>query len=123
MLHSELRYVDFFKNKKALIIGHTGFKGYWLSLMLHRLGAELHGVSLPPPPNKPHPCPGLEYDRPGALFLQQTIAVEPGMTYRIGAEIRTVEVKGNACLHLDFFDSLGGSLYRVITEIPSGFER
>jgi CDP-glucose 4,6-dehydratase len=59
MLHSELRYVDFFKNKKVLIIGHTGFKGYWLSLMLHRLGAELHGVSLPPPPNKPHPCPDI----------------------------------------------------------------
>jgi CDP-glucose 4,6-dehydratase len=47
---------SFFKNKKILITGHTGFKGYWLSMALHRLGAQLHGVSLPPQPNKPHPC-------------------------------------------------------------------
>jgi len=70
--------------------------------------------------NKPSPCPGLEYDRPGALFLQQCIAVEPGGTYRVGAEIKTVEVKENACLHMDFFDVLEGSLYHVITEMPSG---
>jgi len=69
--------------------------------------------------NKP-PCPGLEYDRPGALFLQQDIAVRPGVTYRIGADINTVDVKGVACLLIDFFDSLGGSLYRNITEMPSG---
>lgn len=45
-----------FENKKVLILGHTGFKGYWLSMVLYKLGAELHGVSLPPLPNKPHPC-------------------------------------------------------------------
>lgn len=70
--------------------------------------------------HKPNPCPGLEYDRPGALFLQQSLAVAPGATYRVGAEIKTIDVKGTACLHLDFFDSHGGSLYHVITEMPSG---
>ena len=70
--------------------------------------------------NRPHPCPGLEYDRPGALFLQQGIAVKPGERYRVGSEIKTVEAKGVACLLIDFFDSLGGSLYRNITEMPCG---
>jgi hypothetical protein len=70
--------------------------------------------------NKPFPCPGLEYDRPGALFLQQNIAVKKGETYRIGAELKTIEVKGAACLHIDFYDTFGGSLYRDITEMPSG---
>ena len=70
--------------------------------------------------HKPNPCPGLAYDRPGALFLQQSLAVMPGVTYRVGAEIKTIDVKGTACLHLDFFDGHGGSLYHVMTEMPSG---
>lgn len=35
--------------KRVLITGHTGFKGSWLSLWLHRLGANVHGISLDPP--------------------------------------------------------------------------
>lgn len=38
----------FWKNKKILITGHTGFKGGWLSIWLHQLGAELHGIALDP---------------------------------------------------------------------------
>jgi CDP-glucose 4,6-dehydratase len=33
----------------VLLVGHTGFKGGWLGLWLHRLGAEVGGLSLPPP--------------------------------------------------------------------------
>ena len=36
---------NYFKNKKVLITGHTGFKGSWLSLWLHLLGAKVIGVS------------------------------------------------------------------------------
>lgn len=38
----------FFKNKKVLITGHTGFKGSWLSLYLHLMGAKIYGISLNP---------------------------------------------------------------------------
>ena len=37
-----------FKGKKVVITGHTGFKGSWLSIWLLSLGAEVHGISLPP---------------------------------------------------------------------------
>ncbi len=33
---------------RVLLTGHTGFKGSWLSLWLHQLGAEVVGISLPP---------------------------------------------------------------------------
>ena len=36
---------NYFKNKKILVTGHTGFKGSWLSLWLHLLGAKVIGVS------------------------------------------------------------------------------
>lgn len=37
-----------YKNKRVLITGHTGFKGSWLSLWLHQLGAQVCGYALPP---------------------------------------------------------------------------
>ena len=36
-----------FKDKKILVTGHTGFKGSWLSLWLHNMGAEVIGYALP----------------------------------------------------------------------------
>ena len=40
---------DFWKNKSVLITGHTGFKGAWLSLWLHSLGARVSGYATLPP--------------------------------------------------------------------------
>lgn len=40
---------DFWRNKKVLLTGHTGFKGSWLSLWLQHMGAELTGLALEPP--------------------------------------------------------------------------
>lgn len=37
-----------YKGKKVLITGHTGFKGSWLSIWLHMLGANIIGVALDP---------------------------------------------------------------------------
>ena len=38
----------FWKNKRVLITGHSGFKGTWLSLWLNQLEAEICGISLEP---------------------------------------------------------------------------
>ena len=40
---------DFYRGKRVLVTGHTGFKGMWLSLLLQSLGAEVTGFSLPAP--------------------------------------------------------------------------
>lgn len=39
----------FWRGKRVLITGHTGFKGTWLSLWLNHFGAELIGYALAPP--------------------------------------------------------------------------
>jgi len=40
---------DFWRGRRVLVTGHTGFKGGWLALWLQSLGAEVHGFSLSPP--------------------------------------------------------------------------
>ncbi len=43
-----LPQADFWRGKRVLLTGHTGFKGGWLALWLQRLGAEVHGMALAP---------------------------------------------------------------------------
>jgi CDP-glucose 4,6-dehydratase len=38
-----------YANRKVFITGHTGFKGSWLCLLLHKLGADVYGYALEPP--------------------------------------------------------------------------
>lgn len=39
---------NFWRGKRVLLTGHTGFKGAWLTQWLNRLGADVTGISLPP---------------------------------------------------------------------------
>lgn len=41
----------FYQDRKVLITGHTGFKGSWLCLLLHQMGADVYGYALEPPTN------------------------------------------------------------------------
>ena len=40
------KFEKFYKNKKVLVLGHTGFKGSWLTLCLKDLGSKIYGISL-----------------------------------------------------------------------------
>lgn len=40
---------DFYKGRRVLVTGHTGFKGTWLCKILLQLGAEVTGYALKPP--------------------------------------------------------------------------
>lgn len=43
--------LSFYKNKRVLVTGHTGFKGTWLCRLLINAGAIVTGYSLDPPTN------------------------------------------------------------------------
>jgi CDP-glucose 4,6-dehydratase len=58
----------FYSGRRVLVTGHTGFKGAWLSLWLKKLGAEVHGLSLPAPTN-----PNLHEVIQATTFASETI--------------------------------------------------
>lgn len=66
---------DFWRDKRVLLTGHTGFKGSWLSLWLQSLGADVCGLALEPP-TEPN--------------LYTVANVEEGMRSAIG-DIRALE--------------------------------
>ena len=41
--------LDFYKGKRVLVTGHTGFKGTWLCVVLLQAGARVTGYALKPP--------------------------------------------------------------------------
>lgn len=43
--------LSFYRNKKILITGHTGFKGSWMCQLLSMVGADVTGYALLPPTN------------------------------------------------------------------------
>lgn len=55
---------EYFKDKKVLITGHTGFKGSWLSLWLSMMGAKIYGISISVPTEPSH------YDLLDLNFIQ-----------------------------------------------------
>lgn len=48
MTTSSIQNVNFWRGRRVLLTGHTGFKGAWLSLWLQRLGACVTGLSMAP---------------------------------------------------------------------------
>lgn len=52
----------FFCGKKICVTGHTGFKGSWLTYILHLWGADVVGIALPPHTN-PNLFSALELSR------------------------------------------------------------
>ena len=51
---SSKKFRKIFNKKKVLITGNTGFKGSWLTLWMHYLGAKVIGISKNTPTNPSH---------------------------------------------------------------------
>lgn len=77
---------------RYLLTGHTGFKGAWLSLLLHRRGHEVTGLSL-------DPAPGSLYQR---ARVGEVLAQDLRLDIREPAAVRDAvrEVAPDVVIHL-----------------------
>lgn len=74
---------NFWRSKRVLLTGHTGFKGSWLSLWLQSMGTSLRGIALDPPTTP-------------ALFSVAHVAE--------GMEHRTVDIRDLAAVNAQMDD-------------------
>lgn len=90
-----MSWLEQYRGKKVLITGHTGFKGSWLSLWLHQLGAEVTGVSIDIPTEPAFFSPGpwegmvrhLELDVRNHTSLKQCFdKLKPDYVFHLAAQ-------------------------------------
>lgn len=72
---------SFWRDRRVLLTGHTGFKGSWLTLWLLSLGAEVWGYALAPPPGR-------------SLFIDLGLDKPIGDTHHLG---RLHHLLGDVC--------------------------
>jgi CDP-glucose 4,6-dehydratase len=83
-----------YRGSRALVTGHTGFKGAWLTRWLHELGCEVHGLSLAPEPASAFHdldvascCTTHEVDiRDGDAVADAVRSVEPAVVFHLAAQ-------------------------------------
>lgn len=90
---------EFYRGKKVLVTGHTGFKGTWMSLMLNAFGAEVCGYSLPLNP----------YSFYKEVGIKITKHCEGDIADRASLESVIGEFKPEIIIHLASHSSLDGS--------------
>lgn len=86
---------DVYNGRKVLITGDTGFKGSWLSLWLHKLGATVTGIGLDPKTSRDnycvcgigsvithHTCDIRHYEKIREIFT----AMNPDMVFHLAAQ-------------------------------------
>ena len=91
----------FWKNKKILITGHTGFKGGWLSVILNLLGSKVSGFALNPQgKNNFFNCTKIKkifkhdfrHDIADINFLKKSIKkVNPEIIFHLAAQSSVIE--------------------------------
>ncbi len=107
-----------FLNKSVLITGHSGFKGIWLSLLLSKFGAKVHGYSLCPVNNpiyddlESSTFEKIWYEdiRDDAKLKNAIHSAEPDIIFHLAAQplviesyaqpVHTFDVNVNGTIHL-----------------------
>ena len=97
---------SFWKNKKVLITGHTGFKGSWMTLILSNLGAKIYGYALNPisEPNffdglklKKYLVKDFRNDITNKKVLHKTIKkIKPDIVFHLAAQSSVLESYQNS---------------------------
>jgi len=80
--------------RRVLVTGHTGFKGSWLASWLHQLGAEVHGLALPPEPGSSYELCGVADRvvsvyadvRDAAAVAAAVARVRPSVVFHLAAQ-------------------------------------
>lgn len=84
---------NMYKDRKVLVTGHTGFKGSWLTLWLHHMGAKVTGLALAPDTTPSHwdllqlDIPEHHVDIRDAAALARAVSeIKPDIVFHLAAQ-------------------------------------
>ena len=128
----ELKEVlKFYKGKKVLITGHTGFKGSWLTYILDSIGAEITGYSLEPN-TEPSLFKSLSFSknfnsiigdiRDKEKFKQTIYSSNPDFIFHLAAQPLVIESYNNPkeTFEINFTGTL--NLLEILKELNSSVQ-
>lgn len=83
-----------YAGRRVLVTGHTGFKGSWLAMWLHALGADVGGLALDPDTTPSHwDLLGLHLEHDARIDLRDAIGVaaalagfQPEVVFHLAAQ-------------------------------------
>jgi CDP-glucose 4,6-dehydratase len=117
----------FWRGRRVLLTGHTGFKGSWLAYWLDALGAEVTGLSLPELPTKPSlweqlglsQVHDLRGEIASELWQQAAAEFAPEVVFHLAAQ--SLVVVGYSDPHRTFRSNIQGTaeILRFACETPS----
>lgn len=88
MNRRERQRAEFWRGRKVLVTGHTGFKGSWLCEWLLQLGAEVHGASLGAPAAGTAPALASVLCIPQRVHHHELDLVDAAATAAVVADVR-----------------------------------
>lgn len=103
-LVSERKLRSFYAGKKVFLTGHTGFKGTWLTALLHKLGATIKGYALEPQESQSFYelfLPGKHIDsvigdiRDKERMRKEILSFQPDLVFHLAAQplvLRSYEI-------------------------------
>jgi CDP-glucose 4,6-dehydratase len=125
--HQQLPDPTFWRDRRVLLTGHTGFKGSWLAYWLGTLGAQVIGLSLPELPTTPSLWQQLGLDTVRDLrgditseSWQQAVAeFAPEVVFHLAAQ--SLVVVGYSDPYRTFRSNVQGTVevLRFVCETPS----
>jgi CDP-glucose 4,6-dehydratase len=85
---------EFWRGRRVLVTGHTGFKGSWLALWLEQMGAEVSGLALAALGSDAgyhalQPCRGTSHIvdlRDPAAVTRTVVAAQPEIVFHLAAQ-------------------------------------
>ena len=105
---------SFWSDKVVFLTGHTGFKGSWLAMVLHALGAHVHGYALPPEDGGLYQVAQVGAMMTSSVYADLTDRAALDEAMRLSAAEIVIHMAAQPLVRLSYVDPVGTYMTNVM---------